>query len=147
MFCKNCGAQVEPDAVFCQNCGKQLVDEQANAQASQDSSNDFSKASAENNSNAIVKNISESMKKSNSKCIAGAVIFAFGMLFLRHSLIVMAFAFFVSLSGYSEAKKKNQSGRTIGLVALTLSGIMCIVILMAYGTAGGLLYWLGRYLR
>ncbi|MEL3904161.1 MAG: hypothetical protein P1P63_03480 [Treponemataceae bacterium] len=60
------------------------------------------------------------MKKVNLLCIVGLVIFLFGTLFFAHGLVMLA-AFFFSLIGYFDAKKKNQIGKIAALICMILS--------------------------
>lgn len=72
----------------------------------------------------------EHMKKVNSLCIAGVVVFLFGILLFKNMLVMVA-AFFLSLIGYFDAKKKNQIGKIAALICMVLSACIGLVELIS----------------
>ena len=130
--CTNYGAEVKPGSTFCPNCGNRLAGEQSGStqQTRASFKTDESETKSQNTffADDPLGSVVKHMKKVNSLCIAGLVIFLYGSLFFKHSLVMLA-AFFFSLIGYFDAKKKHQIGKTIGLICLVLSGIMTILLL------------------
>lgn len=136
-FCPNCGTEVKPGSTFCPKCGNRLAGEQSGSHqqtAEQTSANEsFKTGESEMKAQSTLSgddplgSAAEHMKKVNSLCIVGLVIFLYGTLFFKHNLVMLA-AFFFSLIGYFDAKKKHQIGKTIGLICMVLSGIMTMVL-------------------
>lgn len=131
--CTNCGAEVKPGSTFCPNCGNRLAGEQSGStqQTRASFKTDESETKSQNTFSADdpLGSVVKHMKKVNSLCIVGLVIFLFGTLVFRNFLVMLA-AFFFSLIGYFDAKKKNQIGKTIGLICLVLSGIMAFMLIL-----------------
>lgn len=70
------------------------------------------------------------MKNVNSLCIVAVVVFLFGLIFYK-SIVVMVAAFFLSLIGYFDAKKKNQIGKIAALICMVLSACIGLVELIS----------------
>ena len=165
--CTNCGAEVKPSSTFCPKCGNRLAGEYSGSHkqtAEQTSANEsFKTGESEMKPQSTLSaddplgSAAEHMKKVNSLCIAGVVVFLFGILLFKNMLVMVA-AFFLSLIGYFDAQKKNQIGKTIGLICMVLSGIMSLIALKytidyaqtradIYGTVDGFWDWLMNKLQ
>lgn len=96
--CTNCGAEVKPGSTFCPNCGNRLAGEQSGStqQTRASFKTDESETKSQNTffANDPLGSVAKYMKKVNLLCIVGLVIFLYGTLFFKHSLVMLAAFFF-----------------------------------------------------
>ena len=138
MFCKYCGNEMGDDAAFCSKCGK-AVEENAVNDGEASSGNDGGTPVGEGNSaKKKAEDVAAVMEKTNPLCIAGIVLSLFSViLFLIFFYgtdfyfdifgIVSLVGLVVSILGYFMARKKNQRGKALAVVGMTVCAVITLI--------------------
>ena len=124
-FCKNCGAENEPNAKFCPNCGQTITADNQTVY----NQNSENYTPYPNNPIPYARPTNESVPpKTNAFAITGFVMSICSFVICCLDFLCIP-ALIFSIIGLIQIKKNNQKGMAFAIVGLILSGLTLVMLL------------------